>query len=76
MLVVAQAYYHCWQASVDGAPVPLWRANDAFQAVEVPSGRHEVRIVYVDRAFQTGAIISIVALMLCAAMIWKGSRRV
>jgi hypothetical protein len=76
MLVVAQPYYHCWRASVDGAPVPLWRANYAFQALEVPPGRHEVRIVYVDRAFQTGAIISILALLLCVAAIWKGSRRV
>jgi hypothetical protein len=73
MLVVAQAYYHCWRASVDGAPVPLWRANYAFQALEVPPGQHQVRIVYVDRAFQAGAIISIMALMVCVAMIWKGS---
>jgi hypothetical protein len=76
MLVVAQAYYHCWRASVDGAPVPLWRANYGFQALEVPPGRHEVRIVYVDRAFQTGAIISIIALMVCVAVIWKGARGV
>jgi hypothetical protein len=76
MLVVAQAGYHCWQASVDGASVPLWRANYAFQALEVPPGRHEVRITYVDRLFQTGAIISIMALIACAAMLWKSSREV
>jgi len=76
MLVVAQAWYHCWQASVDGASVPLWRANYAFQALEVPAGRHEVRIVYVDRAFQAGAIISIMALITCEAMLWKCSRGV
>ncbi|HEV7924006.1 MAG TPA: YfhO family protein [Verrucomicrobiae bacterium] len=75
MLVVAQAYYHCWRASVDGTPVPLWRANYAFQALEVPPGKHEVRLVYVDRAFQAGAIISIMALMFCLAMIWKGPYR-
>jgi len=72
MLVVAQAYYHCWRASVDGAPVPLWRAKYAFQTLKVPAGRHEVRLVYVDRAFQAGAIISIMALLACVAMIWKG----
>jgi hypothetical protein len=75
MLVVAQAYYHCWRASVDGTPVPLWRANYAFQALEVPPGKHEVWLVYVDRAFQAGAAISIMALMFCLAMIWKGSYR-
>jgi hypothetical protein len=76
MLVVAQAWYHCWQASVDGVSVPLWRVNYAFQALEVPAGRHEVRIVYVDRAFQAGAIISIMALVACGAMLWKCSRGV
>jgi len=75
MLVVAQAYYHCWRASVDGTAVPLLRANHAFQALEVPAGTHEVRLVYVDRAFQTGGIISILALAFCATMIWNAPRR-
>jgi hypothetical protein len=76
LLVVAQASYHCWQASVDGASVPLWRANYAFQALEVPPGHHEVRIVYVDRAFQAGGIISIIALLTCVVILWKHSRGV
>jgi hypothetical protein len=75
MLVVAQACYHCWRASVDGTVVPLWRANYAFQAVEVPAGRHEVRLVYVDRAFQAGAAISIMTLLVCITMIWKGTHQ-
>jgi hypothetical protein len=74
MLVIAQASYHCWQATVDGASVPLWRANHAFQALEIPPGRHEVRIKYVDRAFQAGAIISIIALITCIAALRKNSR--
>ena len=75
MLVVAQAYYHCWRASVDGNEVPLWRANYAFQALEIPAGRHQVRLRYVDRVFQTGAVISMVALMTCIGVIWKGPRQ-
>ena len=67
ILVIAQSYYHWWKASVDGAAVPLLRANQGFQAVEVPAGRHEVRLVYQDRSFQIGAVISILALLVCAA---------
>ncbi|MGA2173893.1 MAG: hypothetical protein ABSH38_02810 [Verrucomicrobiota bacterium] len=67
MLVVAQSYYRCWKATVDGEPATLWRANYAFQAVEVPAGRHEVRLVYADRAFWFGAGISTAALVLCLA---------
>jgi hypothetical protein len=76
MLVVSQAYYHCWRASVDEAPVTLWRANYAFQALEVPPGRHEVRLKYVDRLFQIGCCVSLAALVFCVAVLWAGSRRV
>jgi uncharacterized membrane protein YfhO len=48
---------------VDGQPVPLLQANDAFQAVQVSVGKHQVHIAYKDRAFETGAVISIVALL-------------
>ena len=65
MLVMAQGWYHCWQASVDGSGVPLWRANGGFQAVEVPAGQHEVLLEYKDRAFQRGGAISILAVLLC-----------
>jgi hypothetical protein len=75
MLVLAQVYYHCWRASVDGTPVPLWRANYAFQALEVPPGRHEVRLKYVDRLFQIGCGVSLAALVCCVAALWTGSRR-
>ena len=74
MLVVAQSYYHCWQAEVDGKRAPLWRANYAFQAVEVPPGWHEVRLAYVDRAFRYGAAISIAGLGLCAAGLLRARR--
>jgi hypothetical protein len=71
MLVVAQSWYHWWKATVDGSPVPLWCANYAFQALEVPPGRHDVHLVYVDRAFQAGGVISVLTLLLCVAFLWK-----
>ena len=70
MLVMAQGWYHCWRASVDGSGVPLWRANGGFQAVEVPAGRHEVLLEYKDRAFQLGCAISVIALLICSALLW------
>jgi len=65
LVVFAQTYYHDWQATVDGQPVPLLRANHAFQAVSVPSGRHGVRVEYEDRAFELGAAISIFMWLNC-----------
>ncbi|MGO8699274.1 MAG: YfhO family protein [Limisphaerales bacterium] len=75
MLVVAQSYYHCWKATVDGQSARLWRANYAFQAVEVPAGRHEVRLIYQDRAFWAGAAISIAALGVCVAGCLRSRRQ-
>ena len=63
MLTISQSYYAPWKAYVDGAPVPLWRANHAFQAVEIPPGEHQVRLRYEDRMFHIGTLISGLALL-------------
>jgi Bacterial membrane protein YfhO len=65
LVVIAQSYYHDWRAYVDDRPATLLRANYAFQAVQVPAGTHKIHLIYVDRAFQIGAAISITA--------WLGS---
>ena len=59
---------------MDGKPVRLWRANHAFQALEVPEGRHEVKLVYEDRLFYLGAAVSLVTLAGCV-MVWLRRRR-
>jgi len=69
MVVIAQSYYHDWRAFVDGQPTRLWRANHAFQALEVSAGRHEVTLVYQDRAFQLGAMISALSLIACVVFL-------
>ena len=65
LVVVAQTYYHNWQAEVDGQPAPLLRANVAFQAVQVSAGKHHIHLFYQDRAFDLGAVIS--------GLAWLGS---
>ncbi|HTY87662.1 MAG TPA: YfhO family protein [Candidatus Acidoferrum sp.] len=59
IVVFAQTYYPAWQATVDGQPAPLLRANHAFQAVPVKAGRHGVRLAYSDHTFLMGAAISL-----------------
>ncbi len=68
MVSVAQAYYHPWHAYVDGRSVQLWYANFAFQALEVPAGHHQVSLVYQDRSFVRGVMISIGSLLACIAL--------
>ena len=65
LVVVAQTWYHNWRAYVDGRPAPLLRANHAFQAIQVPAGRHYIRLAYEDLAFQFGAAVSICMAVNC-----------
>jgi hypothetical protein len=65
LVVVAQTWYHNWRAYVDGRPAHLLRANYAFQAIQVPAGRHYIRLAYEDLAFQFGAAVSICMAVNC-----------
>jgi hypothetical protein len=75
LVVIAQSFYHNWRAYVDGKPVPLWRANHAFQAVEVPAGQHEITLRYVDGMFRLGAVISVLTLLGCLTCLFLHPER-
>jgi hypothetical protein len=74
MLVVSQTYYHLWQAFVDEISVPLFRANVAFHALEVPAGKHHVKIVYLDHNLTFGALLTAISLAFCGFLWWKFPR--
>ncbi len=67
--VVLEPWFPGWTATVDGAPVPLARADYAFMAVPVPEGRHSLRLTYRNGQVGRGAIVAAAALAaLCAAL--------
>jgi hypothetical protein len=74
LIVAAQAYYPCWRAYVNGQPVGLWRANNAFQAIEAPPGRSRIQIIYEDSAFYCGAILSLATLVGCLLYLLVGGK--
>jgi hypothetical protein len=75
LVVIAQSFYHNWQAYVDNQPVRLLRANRAFQALQVPAGPHHVTLVYEDRMFYCGALISLVAAAIWVALWLRGRKQ-
>jgi len=74
LLVLAQTWYPPWRAYVDGRPVRLWRADYAFQALEVPAGKHRVVLIYRDRFFLAGVMISLVTLIGSGLFLWLRRR--
>ena len=75
LVVIAQAFYHPWRATVNGQPANLLRANHAFQAVPIPAGRSTVRLEYVDRRFQLGLALSALGLVVCGVLWWRSGGR-
>jgi uncharacterized membrane protein YfhO len=73
MVNISQSFYAPWKAYVDGAPVPLWCANHAFQAVQVPAGQHHLLLRYEDRRFRLGAWISGSLALLALAAVFLSS---
>jgi hypothetical protein len=75
LVVISQSHYPAWKAYVDGQPVTIWRANYAFQALQVPAGEHRVQLVYEDTNLKVGAVLSGVGLLACAVLWLLAHRR-
>ena len=76
LVVVAQTYYRNWRVYVNDEPTHMLRANYAFQAFQVPAGRHHVRLVYEDRAFQFGAVVSACLAACCLVLLCRPGKRI
>ena len=74
VLVLNDAFYPGWEATLDGVAAPLLRANTAFRAVLVPAGEHVVEMRYRARSFRRGlALAGIAIVLLGVAMSWERS---
>ena len=60
-LVLTDAWFPGWTATLDGTPTPVLRANYLVRAVAVTAGRHEVVFSYDPPGYATGCTVSSVA---------------
>lgn len=65
-ITISQIAWKGWRATIDGNDAPLTRAHHALLALDVPRGRHTIRLTYMPRAFVIGGAISLAALALVA----------
>ena len=57
-LVLSDAWYPGWVATVDGVVTPVERANLLFRAVRVPAGEHMVEFRFESGSLRTGTLVS------------------
>ena len=77
-LVLSESYYPGWIATLDGAPVNVYRADAVLRAVPVPVGEHRLEMWFMPVSFVVGAVISglaLIGLLSVAVMVWRIERR-
>jgi hypothetical protein len=71
-LVLTDAYYPGWKATVDGHPAEILPANHAFRAVALGKGEHTVAFEYEPYSFSLGLWITAGVFLLLAAVLVAG----
>jgi uncharacterized membrane protein YfhO len=72
---LAEQFFPGWQATVDGQPAPIERWSEAFQAVQVAPGEHRVVFRFRSSGLRVGALVSLLAILGLAVVVWWPSRR-
>ncbi len=58
LLVVNDAFWPGWTATIDDRPVPIWRADVLVRAVPWPAGRHVLEMRYEPHELRVGKWLS------------------
>jgi hypothetical protein len=74
LLVVAEAWYPGWRATVNGVSAEVLPANVWMRAVRVPAGESQVELHYVEPDLARGAAFSLCALLVLVVIGWRVRR--
>jgi len=74
MLVLADTYASGWEVDVDGSSRAIFPVDDALRGVAIPAGDHHVTFTYRPSVLVVGTGLSLAALGLLAAWLWRGRR--
>ncbi len=75
LLVLTDAAYPGWTATVGGEEVPIYRADGLFRGILLPRGVHEVVFRYAPAALRWGATVSLAALLVWLLLLTAGRAR-
>ncbi len=78
VLVVSELFYDGWQATLDGVPVPIYKADYLLRGVAVPAGKHRVVMRYAAPMARSGFFISQATFVLMVGLAlwhWRNKKR-
>jgi Bacterial membrane protein YfhO len=68
LLKLAVPYHAGWKASIDQNPTDVFPVNEALTGAFIPAGRHQVVVRFQPLNFLTSVSISLLGLVICAAL--------
>ena len=75
-LVLTDAYYPGWQATVNGQPADILPVNVLFRAVSLPEGEHTVVFEFAPDSVRLGVLISGLSLLgIAIALVVVGRKK-
>ena len=72
LLVIGHRYYPGWSAWIDDEEREVLRVNGVLQGVEVPAGRHEVRLAFRPAGFRALLLLAICVAAILLFVTWRG----
>src|SRR5205807_844323 len=74
-LFISVTRHKYWRATIDGAPATIHPANIAFQAVDVPPGRHHLAMRYRNPLVMVCGVLSLLSAIALAAVALRSRER-
>ncbi len=81
-LVFSEIYYpEGWEITLDNQPAEMVRVNYVLRAMEIPAGKHTVKMVFNPSSYRTGSLITqisaiLVGLLFLASVVWAVKKEV
>jgi len=75
LLILAEQFYPGWSATVDGASVPVVRANLVMRGVSVAAGEHRIHFHFAVPGLALAVALSALGLVLCLGLVLAPSVR-
>jgi hypothetical protein len=71
-LVLTDIWYPGWTCTLDNEPVPIYRADFLFRAVQLPAGAQRIEFRFAPRSYQVGRMLTVgtLGLLLLGGVCW------